>query len=632
MSDPPVDDPHDGSSKANELAVGAPDVLRLIQGHLTSVGLHESCRVLRQESGIGAAGVSHAASLLRTWANQGQWALVLQSLTILDRQRCRLDTDLIAAVHEMAILEVAAAGDMEVAYATYRLCQDDLQASLWSAKSKMTRARHVEQKLAALAAARTKDPKAPLPDDYYHGAEGRSREEIRQVLGDALEVAIPQQPGERLTALLQQAIKYQSYTGELPRIKQWWPDDNNDDENDQKDGSGRRKKKRRKVFDLVLGTAHHDPVVAGEMSTARRSENYPTHPTATIKFGKKAVCEAATFLPDGSGLVTGSSDGLIEIWDAKQNYGILRIDLPYQEKEEFLGHDHPVMALDASRDGALLASGDTQGQVCIWRIDTGKCLRTMQCHTQAISCVQFSPDGSHILTASHDGKCREYGLRTSRMLKEFAGHDSYVNTCFYQLHSSNSLPPRVVTSSADGTVRIFDGASADCLRVLRPTHDDPSVPIKEKMSIAMEHATASANSATNNVAIAAVLPLHTQEQQPALIIVPRGSQALLVNYAGVVLKIFQDNTAAGSFCAASANSSNQWLYAVKENGTLCIFEIATGKLQTSVTDFGTTSTKKVKDDASAAEISVILSHPNQNQLAAFSNSKSQKRGQLVVWK
>ncbi|KAL7560058.1 hypothetical protein ACA910_016120 [Epithemia clementina (nom. ined.)] len=611
------------------LEVGAADILRLIQGYLTSAGLHESNRVLREESGIGAAGVPHR--MLKTWSAQGKWGLVLRSLSILDRDRCRLDVNLIAQVHEIAILELAAANDFEVAYAAYRFAQSDLEASqvrLPGTKEKISRSRHVEQKLAALAAARAKDPNAPIPNDFY---DGRSRDDVRKELGERLDI-VPEQPSNRLTSLIQQAIKYQSFTGELPQIKELY---SSKEEEEESGASGHNKKKRRKVFDLVLGTTSLDSVedvVVGETirGRLRPAEPIPSKPFATIKFGKKAVCESATFMPDGAGLVTGSSDGLIEIWDAAQNYGELRRDLPYQMKDELLGHDVAVTALAVTNDGTMLASGDLNGKIYVWRIDTGTCLCIMQCHSAAISCIQFSPSGSHILTAGQDSKCREFGLRTSKMLKEFTGHDSFVNSCFYCHHPTAGL--RVITGSADGKVRIFDGSTAECLAILRP----PGVgeDAREGVSIAMETSGGPSAHATN-AAIACIVPLHTPAQ--SMVVVARSSTAVLVNHSGVVLRIFQDDASshAKSFCAATASPSNRFLFAAKEDGTLSVFDIESGKLEASIYDFGAESTgNESKHDGSKgnAEIACLVNHPFRSMIAAFSNDKAQKRGKLVVWK
>jgi WD40 repeat-containing protein SMU1 len=527
---------------------------------------------------------------------------------------------------------------------------------------RMSRSRILEQRLAALGSARAKDPKAPVPNDYYNDSAttsvvatnnaSKTKQERRQEIGRQLQRAIPRQPVARLPALIQQAIKWQTHTGELPRIRQWWDDndenDDNDDNDQDQDGNdaserkakgGKKRKKRRKEFDLVLGQVQVGQAVVNEGLSAADipAEPIPVDPYATVKFGKKATAESAVFLPDATGLVTGSSDGLIEIWDADMNYQQLKTDLPYQQTghEELLGHDNDtaVTALTVSNDGLLLASGSTDGMVKVWKVDTGKCLRQIPAHQDScVSCIAFSPDASHILTASHDGTSREFGLRTARMLKEFRGHGSYVTFCAYQLLSSSSSSSQllVVTGSADGTVRLWDGKTSDIVRVLRPISLGSSL-TGAGSSIVVDHQ-ADASAEGGSPAVHSVMRLHTPPN--TMILVPRGVRAFLVNYSGAVLRIFEDSTSATGkvFVAATVSSSNQWLYAVKEDGVCCVFDVSTGELKQTIADFGAESTSRSRDSATAAEINSILHHPTKSILGAFSNDKGQKRGQMVLWK
>lgn len=99
-------------------------------------------------------------------------------------------------------------------------------------------------------------------------------------------------------------------------------------------------------FDLLHGT---------EQKQRDEVELYPTTLATTITFGKKSHPECAAFSPDGHSLITGSVDGFLEVWDATS--GKLRKDLAFQEAEEFMVHEHPVLCVATSRDGVAIVSG-----------------------------------------------------------------------------------------------------------------------------------------------------------------------------------------------------------------------------------------------------------------------------------
>ena len=97
MADPTTgtDSTHEVSS---QFSVSSADVLRLILAHLTECGLHESVRTLQRESGVGMAASLHSAAQWKQQAVTGQWAAVLQGLAVLDKDRARMDSALLAAV------------------------------------------------------------------------------------------------------------------------------------------------------------------------------------------------------------------------------------------------------------------------------------------------------------------------------------------------------------------------------------------------------------------------------------------------------------------------------------------------------------------------------------------------------
>lgn len=68
----------------------------------------------------------------------------------------------------------------------------------------------------------------------------------------------------------------------------------------------------------------------------------------------------------------------------------------------------------------------------VWKIRTGQCLRKYErAHTQGVTSVSFSRDGTHVLSSSYDGLIRVHGIKSGKMLKELRGHTSYVNDAIY---------------------------------------------------------------------------------------------------------------------------------------------------------------------------------------------------------
>ncbi|KAL5123821.1 Suppressor of mec-8 and unc-52 1 [Glycine soja] len=66
-------------------------------------------------------------------------------------------------------------------------------------------------------------------------------------------------------------------------------------------------------------------------------------------------------------------------------------------------YDDVVLCADFSRDSKMLASGSQDGKIKVWRFRTSQCLwRLERAHSQGVTSVSFSRDGSQLLSTSFD--------------------------------------------------------------------------------------------------------------------------------------------------------------------------------------------------------------------------------------
>lgn len=95
------------------------------------------------------------------------------------------------------------------------------------------------------------------------------------------------------------------------------------------------------------------------------------------------------FSPDGLLLASGNYNGVIQLWNVQtgKEFKILR------------GQKGGARHLAFSPDGLLLASaGDDVATITLWEVQTGNMLRTLTGHTEGVTSLAFSPDGKTLVS------------------------------------------------------------------------------------------------------------------------------------------------------------------------------------------------------------------------------------------
>ena len=165
--------------------------------------------------------------------------------------------------------------------------------------------------------------------------------------------------------------------------------------------------------------------------------------------------------PDGSQVAGAKINGEIHIWDYET--GELIISLLHEE-ESFL--------IDAnwSPDGSKFGSSSDDGTVMVWDAITWEPLFSPIGHASGvhIGAVVWSPDSSRLLTVSGndetgatDTTARIWDAETGEELLNIADHTRMVSWGDWSPDGS-----RIVTASHDDTTRIWDATTGDELLVL----------------------------------------------------------------------------------------------------------------------------------------------------------------------
>ncbi len=167
---------------------------------------------------------------------------------------------------------------------------------------------------------------------------------------------------------------------------------------------------------------------------------------------------SATFSPDGTTLATCDTDCQIRLWEVETG----KLLVIYK------GHTNWVRSVSFSPDGQTLVSGSADCTVKFWQVSDGTCIKTCRGHDNEIFSVTYSPIshsqvglGGIVVSASGDNLLRIWNYQTGKCIKTLVGHNGWVRSVAFSPDGK-----LLASGSDDRTVRIWDAATGECIRIL----------------------------------------------------------------------------------------------------------------------------------------------------------------------
>jgi len=183
----------------------------------------------------------------------------------------------------------------------------------------------------------------------------------------------------------------------------------------------------------------------------------------TRTLGRTLEGDRVAFSPDGAYLASVRYK-TVELWQVST--GILERTLA--------GHTDVVTSVAFSSDGSRLASGSKDGTVKLWQVSTGILERTLTGHTDVVTSVAFSPDGARLASASGhwDKTVKLWWVATGTLEQTLKDHTGVVTSVAFSPDGA-----RWASGSKDGTVKLWQVSTGILERTLED-HVWLSVPIE----------------------------------------------------------------------------------------------------------------------------------------------------------
>jgi serine/threonine protein kinase len=192
---------------------------------------------------------------------------------------------------------------------------------------------------------------------------------------------------------------------------------------------------------ILMG--RHEPTSNGLSGEAPREQGNDIvrqfeMPDKTLHIRSMAPASLGT----NSAMVITNGGGGPKLWDTRTGAIV----------KQFPGKSGPAIAAPTGALGwPIVASGDDDGLIQVWELQSGKELHSFRANNQSITSLAFSLQGDRLLSGAFDKKVRLWDWKAGREKVCCDGHDADVKRVVFTPTGRKAL-----SASSDGTVRLWD--------------------------------------------------------------------------------------------------------------------------------------------------------------------------------
>jgi WD40 repeat protein len=185
--------------------------------------------------------------------------------------------------------------------------------------------------------------------------------------------------------------------------------------------------------------------VGKNMSAAAVPSGQPRSLTLARTLTHPRTVPALAYVPGGGQIVTACCDGIVRLWNSADGQVVREWSL-----------DGMASAVAFSPDGTLLAAGNTEGDLFVWEMPSGRERFFRHSWQGALYGLVFTPDGGLIASSNQRGTLSLWDAAGGGDRGQMVGHQGQVwAVCLVRFLDTVLLG----SGGGDGTVRCWDPAT-----------------------------------------------------------------------------------------------------------------------------------------------------------------------------